>query len=123
MTRVAVSISSNIAEGAERDSKQEFVRFLHIAKGSAAELRTQVYIAFIFYFDFSTDISYPALIIEVLPYFLVLKLGFLWFFRVYRITWRYVGYDMIHIVTALLLARYVLKTLKFKTLIIPKSTS
>ena len=45
MTRSAVSIPSNIAEGAERDSKQEFIRFLHIAKGSAAELRTQVYIA------------------------------------------------------------------------------
>jgi four helix bundle protein len=45
MTRSAVSIPSNIAEGAERDSKNEFVRFLHIAKGSAAELRTQVYIA------------------------------------------------------------------------------
>jgi four helix bundle protein len=45
MTRSAVSISSNIAEGAERNSKQEFIRFLHISKGSAAELRTQVYIA------------------------------------------------------------------------------
>jgi four helix bundle protein len=45
MTRAVVSIPSNIAEGAERDSKKEFVRFLHIAKGSAAELRTQVYIA------------------------------------------------------------------------------
>ena len=45
MTRAVVSIPSNISEGAERDSKQEFVRFLHIAKGSAAELRTQVYIA------------------------------------------------------------------------------
>jgi len=45
MTRAAVSIPSNVAEGAERDSKAEFVRFLHIAKGSAAELRTQLYIA------------------------------------------------------------------------------
>jgi len=45
MTRAAVSIPSNIAEGAERDSIKEFIRYLHIAKGSAAELRTQVYIA------------------------------------------------------------------------------
>ena len=45
MTRSAVSVPSNIAEGAERDSKQEYIRFIHIAKGSAAELRTQIYIA------------------------------------------------------------------------------
>jgi four helix bundle protein len=46
MTRAAVSIASNIAEGAERDTKPEYMRYLHIAKGSAAELRTQVYIAY-----------------------------------------------------------------------------
>ncbi|MBL7205748.1 MAG: four helix bundle protein, partial [Desulfobacteraceae bacterium] len=45
MTRAAVSIPSNIAEGAERNSRPDFIRFIHIAKGSAAELRTQIYIA------------------------------------------------------------------------------
>jgi four helix bundle protein len=45
MTRSAVSVPSNISEGCERASKPDFIRFLHIAKGSAAELRTQVYIA------------------------------------------------------------------------------
>ena len=45
MRRAALSIASNIAEGAERDSLKEYVRFLHIAKGSSGELRTQLYIA------------------------------------------------------------------------------
>jgi four helix bundle protein len=45
MTRAAVSIASNIAEGYERGTNKEFVRYLNIAKGSAAELRTQLYIA------------------------------------------------------------------------------
>lgn len=44
MQRAAVSIPSNIAEGAERGGN-DFLRFLRIASGSAAELRTQVYIA------------------------------------------------------------------------------
>jgi len=45
MTRSAVSIASNIAEGYERGTNKEFGRFVNIAKGSAAELRTQAYIA------------------------------------------------------------------------------
>jgi len=44
MQRAAVSIPSNISEGAERGGK-DLVRFLRIARGSAAELRTQLYIA------------------------------------------------------------------------------
>ncbi len=45
MQRSAISIPSNIAEGAERDSDGDFIRFLRISKGSCGELRTQLYIS------------------------------------------------------------------------------
>jgi four helix bundle protein len=45
MRKSAVSIPSNIAEGAGRNSKNEFKQFLSIAQGSTAELETQILIA------------------------------------------------------------------------------
>ena len=43
--RSVISIPSNIAEGAARNSKKEFIQFLHIALGSTSELETQLIIS------------------------------------------------------------------------------
>ena len=45
MRRSAVSIPSNIAEGYNRNSDKELLQFLHIARGSKAELETQLMLA------------------------------------------------------------------------------
>lgn len=45
ITRAATSTMSNIAEGFERGSRKELIRFLNIAKGSNGEVRSQLYAA------------------------------------------------------------------------------
>src|SRR5512146_2344233 len=42
--RAATSTMSNIAEGFERGSREEFIQFLNIAKGSNGEVRSQLWI-------------------------------------------------------------------------------
>lgn len=48
MRRSAISIPSNIAEGASRVSSKEFARYLEIALGSTFELETQIELSYIF---------------------------------------------------------------------------
>ena len=45
MKRAAISIPSNLAEGAARTGRKEFLQFINIAQGSASELDTQVELA------------------------------------------------------------------------------
>jgi len=60
LRRAVVSISSNIAEGAARNSAKESIQFLHIALGSAPELETQLTIAKRLGYLDNLDVSPPT---------------------------------------------------------------
>jgi len=45
LRRASISVSSNIAEGFERNTDKEFIYFLYVSKGSAGEIRSQLYLA------------------------------------------------------------------------------
>lgn len=64
--RAAVSIMSNIAEGFERTGENEFGRFLSMAKGSAGEVRSQLYVALdVHYLDERPFAELRAQVVEV----------------------------------------------------------
>ena len=59
MRRASISIASNIAEGRQRGTKKDFIHFLKIAKGSAAEIETQIIICK--RLNFSKNINYSKI--------------------------------------------------------------
>jgi len=61
--RAAVSVPSNIAEGAARNSDKEFLRFLYISLGSIQEIDTQLLIAL--NLDFISSSDFDNLIIQL----------------------------------------------------------
>lgn len=66
ITRSSLSIPSNIAEGLEKDSSKEKVKFIEIARGSTAELTTQIYIGIeIGYIEKSTGLKWVKEISEI----------------------------------------------------------
>ena len=67
ITRSALSIPSNIAEGFEKESSKEKIRYIGIAKGSSAELMTQIYIGIeIDYIEKKTGLAWIKELNEIL---------------------------------------------------------
>lgn len=64
MTRAAVSISANIAEGSSRNSDKDYARFLQLALGSAFELQTYLVIVREMKWVSTAEIHYVEIILE-----------------------------------------------------------
>ncbi len=64
MQRSAVSIPSNIAEGAKREHKAEYIQFLSIANGSASELETQLLLAKQLYPEIDAEIETSLVLLD-----------------------------------------------------------
>jgi len=74
ITRSSLSIASNIAEGLEKASSKEKMRYIEIAKGSGAELITQIYIGIeIGYIDKATGMAWVKELKEILRMLASLK--------------------------------------------------
>ena len=64
-----------------------------------------LYLAFLFHLDFNFNIHYFDLLGNAMPWFIAVKLAAFVLFRIYKITWRYIGlFDMINLVLALFLS-------------------
>ena len=78
ITRSSLSIASNIAEGLEKESDKEKMRFIEIAKGSGAELITQIYIGIeIGYIEKTSGLSWVKELNEILKMLSGLKKNYI----------------------------------------------
>jgi len=74
ITRSSLSVASNIAEGIEKESNKEKIRFIEIARGSTAELITQIYIGIeIGYIKKAVDLQWVKEIDEIAKMLIGLK--------------------------------------------------
>ena len=84
-------------------------RFLYFFFCDVLIVNLSLYLSFLVHFDFNFQVPYAELLREVLLFFVVLKIGFLVIFRIYKITWRYVGVaDLMNIVLAVVVAQMAL---------------
>ena len=84
-------------------------RFLFFLLADILIVSLSLFLSFLVHFDFNLRVPYAELLREILLFFVVLKIGFFAVFRVYRITWRYVGVaELMNIVLAVVVAEMAL---------------
>jgi len=84
-------------------------RFLFFFVADVLAIVLSLYASFLLRFEFSISDRYYNTLIQVLPFFVAVKLAAFAFFRLYSITWRYVGLsDLWNIIKSLLIAELVL---------------
>ena len=71
-------------------------RFLFFFSADLLIIAASLYLALYFRFDFAVDVRYFSLITTALPLFIAVKLAMFVVFRVYHITWRFVGLDELY---------------------------
>lgn len=80
----------------------------------AAAVVASVYLSFLVYFEANSHVDYYRLVMDLLPYFVIVKLCVFLIFRVYKITWRYFGIiDLFNMIMALAASSFILLALSF----------
>jgi FlaA1/EpsC-like NDP-sugar epimerase len=87
-------------------------RFLFFLFFDNALITLSLFLSFLFHFDFEYNVPYISLILGVLPFFIVIKFISFIIFKIYRMTWRYVGiFELVNILFALVFSAIVLMIL------------
>lgn len=87
----------------------KFNRFLFFFISDAAIIAASLYLAFLLRFDFAIPDGYLRIFLRTLPFFLFVKLGAFALFRMYKVTWRYVGLnELSNIILAMLVSESLL---------------
>jgi FlaA1/EpsC-like NDP-sugar epimerase len=95
-------------------------RFLFFFCLDCLLITVSLFFSFVFHFDFDLSEIYVSLLLEVLPFFIAVKLICFGAFKVYQMTWRYVGiFDLVNIVISLVVAAMVLIMLSLPISLFP----
>jgi len=97
-----------------------FKRFLFFLICDTILIAASLYLSFLFHFDFDISSVYFSPFLEMLPYFIFVKMVLFALFRIYKMTWRYVGiFDLFNIVVALVVAAMALIILSLPISFVP----